>query len=464
MQVPLELQTDRVSNAILKLDPEGHAAVEWTDKKPRTSKPMSHDVKLIIQPDDGLTPLLQAVRHAKTKIDIVIFRFDRAELEKALEAAVARGVVVRALIAHTNRGGEKSLRKLELRLLAAGVTVARTADDLPRYHGKMMIVDDDALRARLQLHQARHREEPQLRHRDHGHEAGEGGHRALRGRQHAPAVLAAATTASSSARRARAKLLTEFIKGAKKQLLIYDAKISDALMLKALQERAKAGVEIRVIGKVDKKRSRRSRRASCPTCGCTCGRSSATAPRRSSAARACASWSSTAGARSASSSARRAIAKKIQAVFEADWAKTLTKAEVEERRREGNEKAEKDEKASDFRLSRLRLPPRDHARVDHFPGARDRVEVQLVAVDLRDQERLLVSNADRREAGAAIDVSLPQLAARSDDEVGDALLRLDPLVDVVVSREDDADAVLEEQRLEHLAQFERSEPCRSPDE
>ena len=28
-----------------------------------------------------------------------------------------------------------------MRLLGAGVTVARTADDLVRYHGKMMIVD-----------------------------------------------------------------------------------------------------------------------------------------------------------------------------------------------------------------------------------------------------------------------------------------------------------------------------------
>jgi uncharacterized membrane protein YhiD involved in acid resistance len=33
VQVPLELRTDRVSNAILKLDPEGHASVEWSDKK-----------------------------------------------------------------------------------------------------------------------------------------------------------------------------------------------------------------------------------------------------------------------------------------------------------------------------------------------------------------------------------------------------------------------------------------------
>jgi hypothetical protein len=31
--VPLETRTDRVSNAILKLDPEGHASVEWSEKK-----------------------------------------------------------------------------------------------------------------------------------------------------------------------------------------------------------------------------------------------------------------------------------------------------------------------------------------------------------------------------------------------------------------------------------------------
>ena len=85
---------------------------------------------------------MQAVRRAKKTVDIVIFRFDRAELEKALEAAIAKGVIVRALIAHTNRGGEKNLRKLELRLLELGVTVARTGDDLPRYHGKMIIADD----------------------------------------------------------------------------------------------------------------------------------------------------------------------------------------------------------------------------------------------------------------------------------------------------------------------------------
>src|SRR5690349_16323496 len=98
-------------------------------------------MKLIVEPEAGLAPILSAIKQAKKTIDILIFRLDRAELARALEAAVARGVSVRALTAHTNRGGEKNLRKLEMQLLAGGVTVSRTADDLVRYHGKMMIVD-----------------------------------------------------------------------------------------------------------------------------------------------------------------------------------------------------------------------------------------------------------------------------------------------------------------------------------
>jgi cardiolipin synthase len=52
---------------------------------------------------------------------------------------------VHALIAFTNRGGEEKLRGLEMCFLASGITVARTADDLVRYHGKMMILDRQEL-------------------------------------------------------------------------------------------------------------------------------------------------------------------------------------------------------------------------------------------------------------------------------------------------------------------------------
>jgi cardiolipin synthase A/B len=208
-------------------------------------------VKLIIQPNDGLKPLLKAVRNARRTIDIVIFRFDRAELEAALEEAVTRGVTVRALIAHTNRGGEKMLRKLETRMLAAGIMVARTADDLPRYHGKMMIVDDTLYvfgfnYTKLDIEKSRSlgvmtterslvREAAMLFEADSTRQPYSASHNRL-------------VVSPESSR----ELLSAFIRGAKKQLLIYDAAVTDNLVQRLLLGRAKAGVEIRIIGKLEK--------------------------------------------------------------------------------------------------------------------------------------------------------------------------------------------------------------------
>ena len=72
-------------------------------------------MQLIIQPEAGIAPVVRAIRKAKTSLSICIFRIDRGEIEQALAAAVQRGVAVTALIAHTNRGGDNALRKLELR-------------------------------------------------------------------------------------------------------------------------------------------------------------------------------------------------------------------------------------------------------------------------------------------------------------------------------------------------------------
>src|SRR3954469_9828704 len=98
-------------------------------------------LKLLVQPGDGIDRLIKGITKAQKSVEIVIFRFDRGEIERALVDAVERGVFVHTLIAFTNRGGEEHLRKLEMHFLAKGITVARTAGDLVRYHGKMMIVD-----------------------------------------------------------------------------------------------------------------------------------------------------------------------------------------------------------------------------------------------------------------------------------------------------------------------------------
>jgi len=209
-------------------------------------------VQLIIQPDAGTTPIVKAIKKAKKTIDIVIFRFDRSEIRKALEVAVDRDVVVRALIAHTNRGGQKSLRKLEQALLEAGIVVARTADDLPRYHGKMMIVDGRTLHiygfnlTRLDIDKSRSFGIV-TRNRKLVQAAAKLFEADTVRQTYAPGNQRFVVSPENSR-----QVLTAFIKGAKEQLLIYDQQVSDNLMQRVLMDRAKAGVEIRILGKLEK--------------------------------------------------------------------------------------------------------------------------------------------------------------------------------------------------------------------
>ena len=213
-------------------------------------------MKLLIQPENGIAPLVAAIDKAKKSVDIVIFRFDRAELEAGLKAAAKRGVSVSALIAHANHGGEKSLRKLEMRLLEAGVTVSRTADDLVRYHDKLLIIDRRLLYV-LSFN---------FTHLDIDHSRGFG--IVTRKRQLVEEALklldadndrtlykAGLDTFVVSPVNARKQLLA-LIHRAEEELFIYDPKIADPEMLRALNERAKRGVDIRVIGAVGRRRHR----------------------------------------------------------------------------------------------------------------------------------------------------------------------------------------------------------------
>jgi cardiolipin synthase len=207
-------------------------------------------LKLLIQPHDGIEPLLVAIKSAKKSIDILIFRMDWKELETALKTASGQGIAVRALIAHTNRGGEPKLRSLETRFLEAGITVGRTADDLIRYHGKMMIVDRRTLFL-LSFN---------FVHLDIDHSRGFGivtktakvVQEAVKlfetdlNRQTYTAGRSDFVVSPANAR----KQLSAFIKQAKKQLWIYDPKIADKQIMRLLEDQAKAGVDVKIIGSI----------------------------------------------------------------------------------------------------------------------------------------------------------------------------------------------------------------------
>lgn len=210
-------------------------------------------MRLIVQPEDGVVPIVTGIREAKKTIDMPIFRLDHIEVDKAIKSAVKRGVIVRTLIAHTNSGGEKGLRKLEQRLLATGATVSRTDDDLVRYHAKFMIVDGRVLYimgfnyTHLDIDRSRSfgivandkrlvQEAIKLFEADFN-------------RQPYTAGLKQLLVSPENSRTELANLLRD----AKKRLSIYDVRITDNAMIRILKERAKAGVEIRMMGKLQKK-------------------------------------------------------------------------------------------------------------------------------------------------------------------------------------------------------------------
>src|SRR6185295_5510820 len=215
-------------------------------------------MRLIVQPESGITPIVNAIKQAKRSINILIFRLDRSEIARALAAAVGRGVHVRALTAHQNRGGTKSLRKLEMDLLAAGITVSRTADDLVRYHGKMMIVDNKILHVYgfnfIGLDMLKSRSFGVITKNDKlVNEATKLFMADFDRLTYTPGYERLVVSPENARER-----LSRFIAGARRQLLIYDPQVSDDAMLRLIAERIKAGVDVRVLGKVESKWNVRS--------------------------------------------------------------------------------------------------------------------------------------------------------------------------------------------------------------
>jgi cardiolipin synthase A/B len=209
-------------------------------------------MRLLIQPESGVGSLIKEIDGAKKSIEIAIFRFDHADIQHALEKAVDRGVSVHALIANTNHGEEKILRKLEMDLLPVGVQVSRTADDLLRHHYKFMIVDRRVLYVltfnytHLDVEHSRSFglviDDPEA-----VEEAVRLFYADVRRQPYKPEHKSFVVSPTNAREQ-----LTHFIKGAEKQLLIYDPEIGDRAMIHFLRDRAREGVEIRIIGRVAK--------------------------------------------------------------------------------------------------------------------------------------------------------------------------------------------------------------------
>ena len=212
-------------------------------------------LELLVQPGAGAKPLIEAIESAHKTIHIVIFRFDRGELEAALKRAARRGVQVHALVAFTTtgQGGEKMLRALEMRLLADGVSVSRTATDLVRYHDKLLIIDSKTLFMLgfnfTYIDMDRSRSFGIVTQKREWVQEAEKLFLADSTRQNYVPVCPTFLVSPGNSRQE----LISFVTGAEKQILIYDGKLTDLDMMRLLSEKAAQGVEVRLIGAIGRR-------------------------------------------------------------------------------------------------------------------------------------------------------------------------------------------------------------------
>jgi phosphatidylserine/phosphatidylglycerophosphate/cardiolipin synthase-like enzyme len=142
-----------------------------------------------------------------------------------------------------------------MRLLEKGITVSRTADDLVRYHGKMMIVDRRVLHVYgfnftgLDIAKSRSFGVTTKNHRLVS-EAIKLFEADCTRQPYASACERFVVSPENSRDR-----LSALIKGARKQLLIYDPEAGDPATLRLLADRARAEVDVRIIGKLAGKRT-----------------------------------------------------------------------------------------------------------------------------------------------------------------------------------------------------------------
>ena len=98
---------------------------------------------LIIMPDEGAQPLLDAIAGAKQHLRVKMFLFDDPALLAAVIAAQQRGVKVRVILNPARRGGEPENEATRKKLESAGVEVVDANPEFAVTHEKSAVVDEE---------------------------------------------------------------------------------------------------------------------------------------------------------------------------------------------------------------------------------------------------------------------------------------------------------------------------------
>lgn len=101
---------------------------------------MSH--KLIVLPDDTAQPIIDAINHASSALNIRMFLFTDETLIKSVIAAHDRGVLVRVMLNPARRNGESENEESRALLTAAGIEVRDSNPAFDLTHQKSMVIDN----------------------------------------------------------------------------------------------------------------------------------------------------------------------------------------------------------------------------------------------------------------------------------------------------------------------------------
>lgn len=99
-------------------------------------------VRILMQPDDAIAPVLGMIDSACSSLRIKMFVFTSPTLIEAVERAHRRGVRVRVMLNQARSSGSRANDEVFQRLAAAGVEVSWASPHFVVTHEKSMVVDE----------------------------------------------------------------------------------------------------------------------------------------------------------------------------------------------------------------------------------------------------------------------------------------------------------------------------------
>lgn len=97
---------------------------------------------IVTAPGDRREVVVTAIRQARERLALSLYRCNDRAIFDALKQARARGVQVDVLVTSRSGGGKKRLRKLWQALEDTGVSLHAHADPVVKYHAKYLVADD----------------------------------------------------------------------------------------------------------------------------------------------------------------------------------------------------------------------------------------------------------------------------------------------------------------------------------